>query len=609
MNADISRRVTYDFSILQTDLLEILTSFEQGLQANVAQVLGHDVLDLVHAGVRQAIERIADDCTAVVVGDFKRGKSTLINALLGEAVTSVNVTPETITITEIRQGPAFKANLCLTDGGRIALSRAELATDLLHPILEKVKDRVSHLELFYPIDALTGICWIDTPGTGDVFQEFDERIERYLVNADLLLVVLSPISPLSASERAFLRAVVMPQEFSRIIFIVNMIDFAQVPEEIDRVLSLVRQKALALFPTAQVFAVSALDEIARQRGHEHPNMVLADRLSHLFDDLRGTLETMVVANRQVIKLDRAIELATLILNAFDQKIVLLREAMQVDNTKLETAIAACEDDASQIETRFSEYKRVLREELRALAAQSKTWMHAFSERLEHELRRDLGKANLEDLERYFQFFLSDILRRALQACMSTQHDAITAAVSQVSQTYRDDLARMTDFKSLQTMTTATNFSSPCWDNEYVFAFVVEQFLGLGPVVHIIGGLMDIVQQDKLVGKFMRGFSAAMPALKDSLADLVDRSYRNLADDLEAWVDEVQTRNREAGLSAMRQARVLHGQTSRSLEQTNALLMKALDLSSCARAALHEFRLMVSSENAIEVVPLVQSSVV
>jgi GTPase SAR1 family protein len=58
-----------------------------------------------------------------VVGDFKRGKSTLINALVGSEVVTTNVTPETVTINYIEHGTENKIEAVLEDGGKVDLQR------------------------------------------------------------------------------------------------------------------------------------------------------------------------------------------------------------------------------------------------------------------------------------------------------------------------------------------------------------------------------------------------------------------------------------------------------------------------------------------------------
>jgi predicted GTPase len=183
--------------------------------------LGKNLSQQIKSEVDEIANRLQTPFFLVVVGDFKRGKSTLINALLKQEVVTTDITPETVTLNQIQSGPELKIEACLTDGGRIGLDAAELKAEQLTALLGELSQKVSHLNIEVPNEWLEGLCLVDTPGTGDIFQRFDPQVHDYLEKADAVIFVISALSPLSASEQAFLQLSVLPQDFSKVFLVVN----------------------------------------------------------------------------------------------------------------------------------------------------------------------------------------------------------------------------------------------------------------------------------------------------------------------------------------------------------------------------------------------------
>lgn len=105
------------------------------------------------------------------VGQFKRGKSTLLNALLGEPLLPAGVAPVTSAITVIRFGHDRSARVIVKDGGSSTIRVDELplfVTERGNPRNEK---HVAAVDIFHPASLLAkGMCLVDTPGLGSVFE-------------------------------------------------------------------------------------------------------------------------------------------------------------------------------------------------------------------------------------------------------------------------------------------------------------------------------------------------------------------------------------------------------------------------------------------------------
>ncbi len=257
----------------------------------LALVLGSSLLKQLRNQENQICERLEGDFSLVVVGNFKRGKSTLINALLGTPVVTTNVTPETVTINQIKYGTQLRSDACLADGGRLRLDPEELKVDRLVPLLEKLP-QISHLNIEAPVEWLRGLRLVDTPGVGDILKQFDSQIHAYLCEADAVLFVVSALSPLAESEQAFLRLSLLPQDFPKLFFIVNMMDIARTEQEAEKLLNSIRKKIFRVFPNAYIFGLSALDEFGRIQSLPRPNLnrmlaLEAEGVTRRFESVAG----------------------------------------------------------------------------------------------------------------------------------------------------------------------------------------------------------------------------------------------------------------------------------------------------------------------------------
>ena len=262
-----ARLIRYDHATQENKLRLLLDDFAEAVRRDdFAQVIGRDFVKRVNAAVAEIDQRLAADFNVVVMGDFKRGKSTFINALLGSAIVTTDVLPETVTINRICYGPALKVEACFADGGQMTLRHDELKSDRLNKIIAGLAQRPSHLHIEAPLDWLRGVQLVDTPGLNDFLSGYDHFVHESLHEADAVLFMISALAPLSESERTFLQHTLRPYEFSKVCFLVNRLDALDTESDALRVVEATRNRLLNIFPNAKLFGISALREFQRTRG-------------------------------------------------------------------------------------------------------------------------------------------------------------------------------------------------------------------------------------------------------------------------------------------------------------------------------------------------------
>ncbi|MFN3395402.1 MAG: dynamin family protein [Thermodesulfovibrionales bacterium] len=172
--------------------------------------------------LREKIEK--NTFNLVVVGQFKRGKTSLINALLGADILPVAVVPLTSIVTIMTYGEALRIRVYFNDGRVTEIkpeSLSEYVTEKGNP--KNIKD-VSEVIITYPSSYLKdGVRLIDTPGVGSIYQHNTDVAYQYLPKSDAAMFLLSVDQPMSKAELDFLRDV---KEYSnKIFFLLNKADY------------------------------------------------------------------------------------------------------------------------------------------------------------------------------------------------------------------------------------------------------------------------------------------------------------------------------------------------------------------------------------------------
>ncbi len=212
-----------------------------------------------------------------VLGQFKRGKSTLLNALLGEEILPSAILPVTALPTVIEAGKVRQARVRLAhDGGEPEVVECE--DDDLTAFLDRYVNEsrnpenrmgVEEIEVALPAELLhRGVVLIDTPGIGSVHRHNTVATLNFLAECDAALFTTSPDPPLTEVEVAFLEEV--KGKVPRLFFVLNKADYLE-EEERDEAVAFLRQMVerhtgLVADP---LFVVSAKRGLAaRLRGDE-----------------------------------------------------------------------------------------------------------------------------------------------------------------------------------------------------------------------------------------------------------------------------------------------------------------------------------------------------
>jgi len=216
------------------------------------------------------------------IGQFKRGKSTLINALIGDPVLPVGFTPVTAVPTVIRFGDKRRARIQVRDSSWQEVSVSDLNQYVSEECNPENTKGIRGVEVFVPSSLLAGgMCFVDTPGLGSVFTGNTAATHAFIPHVDAALVVIGADPPLAGEELALVEAVA--QHVQDLVLVLNKAD-RTTPEEkaaavnfADRQVRKRLQRGLG--PILEVSAAERIDN----RGPERDWQKLVDALDGLVE--------------------------------------------------------------------------------------------------------------------------------------------------------------------------------------------------------------------------------------------------------------------------------------------------------------------------------------
>jgi GTP-binding protein EngB required for normal cell division len=366
-----------------------------------------------------------------VLGQFKRGKSTFINALLGAPVLPAGVIPLTAVPTFIAWRVEPLVLVRFKDGTPSKEFAVHEPDDIRNVLFRFVAEEanpenrlgVEHVDLFYPADILADrTVIIDTPGVGSTLRHNTEAALQVLPECDAAFFVVSADPPITEVELEYLRR--LKSKTVRIFFILNKADYLR-PDEQRTVVEFL-QKVLSeqslLDADERIFCVSARDGLEAKQtdnGRALESSGIATLEDHLVREL---------ATRKIRWLEDAVRTKALdVLSQASAELDLRVRALNMPIEELAAKSRAFQEALHSIE----EQRRVTRD---LLAGDHRRLRDALDSRI-HELRKEASTK----LVRVIDASLKDLAPTAWEG--ATQH-ALSVAIEDEFEAAREPLVNV-----------------------------------------------------------------------------------------------------------------------------------------------------------------------
>ncbi len=381
-----------------------------------------------------------------VLGQFKSGKSSLLNALVGEgaATTStgllpVGVLPVTAVVTRLKGGESLHATITRLDGSVIPVPVAaigEYVSETGNP--DNIKG-VAAVDIVTPaLTGLAGLRLVDTPGLGSVHAHNTQATMDWLPGVALALVAISVERPLSEEDKRLIEK--LRPLASRVVIVLTKADLLTAPE-LAQVRAFVEKEvreALVLpsgtDPAILPFSVRAdcerhiaalregvLAPIARNASAERA-AALKHKLTHLTQAAREYLLVALNAAQKVGQ-DRSALLAAIIDESVKEPVI-ARELSEAAQSVIAAARPA-------FEQALYPHRDAVEACVTASLSEMKTWRGHLGRQSDrfHEFLRERMTAELSALERD----AAPVARRLL--------DEAELRFRRIAEAFRDRLSR------------------------------------------------------------------------------------------------------------------------------------------------------------------------
>ena len=305
---------------------------------------GYELCTRQAGQVRQLADRMQkQEMTLAVIGQFKRGKTSLVNRILGDDILPVGIVPITAAVTRIRyqqqDGAEQAAGTEQQDGAerpdaeqntaahsaRVWLRNGlceEVPAQELHRYISEQENRnnelgVAKVELCTDADFLKdGLVLVDTPGVGSVHENNSRSAYDFARESDGVIFMLSVDSPINQIEIDFLRDT---RRFAgKFYFVVNKIDIIddeELQEYLDYCNALIcsimeidpgseEAQAIRLIPVSakKNRGVDRLKQMIREDLIRSAQAIMAQSASHKLLEILGDTHRQISAYREVLKM-------------------------------------------------------------------------------------------------------------------------------------------------------------------------------------------------------------------------------------------------------------------------------------------------------------------
>ncbi|MCL2282556.1 MAG: dynamin family protein [Fibromonadales bacterium] len=442
MNAKYAKdRIIIDYSSVRSEIENIICEINSLCSDRLfIKVLGANQVQRIKNNSALIKKRIDEKFNIVVIGEFKRGKSSLINAIIGENVLPTAVTPETVTINKVSYLETPKVEAVLKNGKKAMLSYNELKRESIEKIAKELPADIDFIDIMTNLEILKDISIVDTPGLGDLLKAFDQKVVEYLTNADALIYLASARVPFSMTERMFLSAVVMPQSFSRIFAVLNMADILETAEDIEMITNFTRERISAISPDISMFVLSSLDELCRRKGLKRPVPELESLLENNFLEFENALKNDIILQKDIIKSTRMVNLTQFMIGDIINRIMIVKNTLRSNINSLISSEENLRDKNGTLQKSIDDEKTEIANAIDEMRREAKDWMSEFMLRLKNEIGSIGVMTSVDDIEKNFQFFLSDHIKNAIMICVEKHQECISDKMSNITKKVSSKIA-------------------------------------------------------------------------------------------------------------------------------------------------------------------------
>ncbi len=412
-----------DIEFVQNELNRLIND------RDLCRILGEECTDRMAKWDSIINQKKDEPFSLVVIGDFKRGKSTIINAILGKNVAPTNVAPETFTINCISYGEVPSVEAILKNGKKVNLLKDDLRRDRLSELLDFFPGDLDYIDVRSDAPILKDIRIVDTPGLSDL-DELDNEVQEFLLRADAVIYVASALSPFSESEQFFIASHIVPLNFSSLFVLVNMIDAMNTMEDIEKIVRRIQEKCDSIMPNAYVFGISGIDEYRRKIGLNRPDIKgFQEYYENEFLKFEMALKREIIVQKDTIRRQRVFSMLKIMLSDTLNRLNMISDMLKLDRQHLNELSDKLRAECAALASALERKKPIIRLCVTEMMQEAERWMYEFFSKLRDDIVACRVNSSDSDVEKHFYSFLMDKVGEAYRRCLEIHEKRLDSVIN------------------------------------------------------------------------------------------------------------------------------------------------------------------------------------
>ena len=298
----------------------------------------------------------------VIVGLFKRGKSSIINSLIGRELAPVAVTPLTSVITFFQYGSVTAAEVYFKNGNHVPIDLHDIFLYISEENNPKNYRNVEYVKINTKADVLENIILVDTPGLGSLFSHNTNTTIEFLPRIDAALFVLSADVPISKADEEILRKI--KDSIPNVLFVLNKSDLLN-SKELEEMVRYNLKMLKEIFKNEnneiELIPVSTREFFRdhKQNGSNDPGNI---RL------LRNKINQNIIGSRDEILMSRSIKLLLSLSDQIKTFLTVKSDTLQLSVHELEKKRESMQNSIDYLASGKEDFDAVVKSRIQQLIA-------------------------------------------------------------------------------------------------------------------------------------------------------------------------------------------------------------------------------------------------
>jgi len=385
--------------------------------------------------------------TLVVVGEFNRGKSTLVNALIGMDLLPMDITPTTATINVIHTGSVPCITACFSDGSKekMPIEKEMLSKFVVDDAFDP--NTVKYIDVTLESKRLPdGLYIVDTPGVNDLNNHRAEITYRFLPNADAVLFLIDATAPVSKSEAKFIEESIKGQGINDVIFIAGHYDDVDLEENPDCLKQIAGRVSSMMGIQCEVFPLDARRALngCLEKNEED---ILESGLMKIRDMILEKVTSGEMAQRKTERMAyRTGVLIAHLIKDCGRKMQIQR----MQKEELTRAIATIQNSGSSFELKKEAIQEFINERVREMEIMTGKSIETFTDELKEKVFRAIDLYNGADFKNYVESNVPHIIKSGVKEWVRSHNSAFNRFFTMLEIEIAKGLAK--EFKTQVKMT-------------------------------------------------------------------------------------------------------------------------------------------------------------